>query len=99
MTAQHTPTPWRLGATKTEVVAESPNSAEWGVVATMGLDFGESRPANAARIVQACNAHEQLMKSLQECVQAIKNVQAEGESRYHPIVAVAEALLVAVEQP
>ena len=55
--------------------------------------------AHAGAWADQIKTREQLVEALRETTQAIKNMQAEGESRYHPIVTRAEALLAAEEQP
>jgi hypothetical protein len=67
---QHTPTPWEIEAISGDLVLAA--VGDECVIAY--LPPNPNRAANAAFIVRACNAHEQLVEALQAAVQ-----QAEAE--------------------
>lgn len=70
-----TPGPWIIGDINgTAVCAQSPNSAEWGVVAYAGLDFGKYRKANMSLIAEA-----------PELLVALRRLVARAESATHYI--------------
>lgn len=64
--SKHTPTPWRISGTSSHRV-----TGKHGVLANCGNDSTHSAvedqcAANAAFIVRACNAHEELLEALQK---------------------------------
>lgn len=73
MNAQHTPTPW--------IEQEMPIGCNDRITADDGegttvCEFPYGLDANAAFIVRACNAHEELIAALRDDVKAMDNVVA-----------------------
>jgi hypothetical protein len=96
---KHTPTPWKVSG-PTYYTAERGNAAPYAGVSIKAAS-GESvctipssvkrgalqRDADYQFIVTACNAHDELVAALRDCVQAIESeIDAAGDDR-HPVIA------------
>lgn len=78
----HTPTPWQLAGITTERLQGNQRSIEAdfihieaeGYTAGGGIGMVHNKPngvgmANAQFVIQACNAHEELVAALEECIE------------------------------
>lgn len=69
MTTQHTPTPWRMSSMRNGETIQIVQA--YAPVARIAL-VSPRKPENAAFIVRACNAHDELVAALR-CIDAALN--------------------------
>ncbi|MBA8886128.1 hypothetical protein FHW12_000319 [Dokdonella fugitiva] len=70
MSAQHTPTPWHTGEGKAERIIYADDGFAVADAAVFHGRHVESPANNAAFIVRACNAHDELVAALRRAVEA-----------------------------
>lgn len=68
MTTQHTPTPWHVWSQGLETKVRS------GVDLNIASTHGISSKDNAAFIVRACNAHDELVAALRVCADRLEEM-------------------------
>lgn len=85
--AQHTPTPWFLSGSGIRIRDKSPegNDIAWAEPNFAG-GFDDVSRANAAFIVRACNAHEELVAALELQDKATTTLVADGEKGVYQMV-------------
>lgn len=76
MTTEHTPTPWKANLTHNEPCVYAGTGSGRGIAYmqaenTPHIENSAERAANAAFIVRACNAHEDLVAALREAQAAL----------------------------
>jgi hypothetical protein len=77
--AAHTETPWRVDGETGEIVRDAAPSSDPDLL-TAGFELviadviGPDREANAAFIVKACNAHEQLVAALDKAETLLERI-------------------------
>lgn len=75
--AQHTPTPWEIWTSNSHTRITGPDGQDGGVlcavIARDGLPVVSVRSNDAAFIVQACNAHDDLVEALETAIRWLRN--------------------------
>jgi len=82
--AQHTPTPWHTGEGKAErIIYAADGFAVADATVFHGLHV-ESPTANAAFIVRACNAHDELVAALKGLLDDMRDIRGIDPEEYKP---------------
>lgn len=80
MTTKHTPTPWFLSGPHNDGSAGIYTTANPSVDSSVAA-FSDVGEANAAFIVRACNAHDELVAALENTLQFAKACQHMSEDK------------------
>lgn len=88
MTTQHTPTPWRVEEDKKNLIAATSPGFFLDPVARCNVSgVHEADKANAAFIVLACNAHEELLAALKKASYYLDGASSGHANAYRLVMA------------
>jgi len=100
---KHTPTPWEVNDDDSGIIGTwGPDEDDWGLICATDYAISssvpeEQRPANAAFIVKACNAHDELVEALKTAIQVMKDneidtmLSSEFDVLFEDVIAEVEA--------